>query len=696
MIRFPPGSSRCQLSPCSRLCLALFLTVGGMGFQVRLHAAVGAPWHHAASPYRAVFGIVSKANHPKGGAVVAVPICGLGAEDGSELWSFDQTGQQLASQPVGKGARNEALALVRPQPASKKIYVYFGSKMRSPVHKTAFLHSLLCNVRTLPKGAAGNWQQVAELLKQSKNLGTVFVDKIEQAHNPVDSTDAVLLVFDGYLRIPKTGKYTYMMATDDAGYLFIDDRQILKRDGRHWARDAARGECRKEVVLTKGLHKVRMVLVDLGGSMTALIGQWIDGRNKYALRPQDFAQPGKTKLERLEPRHRNVPLPAFQTKELSYMSYAGAQYTEIEVGTHDGKEATFLFRDGFAGKGKTSRRILCGTQSMPVRVTRKRVTATGLVAISEKPPKARSLRNAADFKHYSALILSANLADLDASTLRGYIHFLNFRELNEDAVPVYEALVARGKLEQEERYEALVGLARAAAKTFPEKSAKAFAEAEKLVRGQKAWGKTAREYVEFLLYRTQDFATADKLLSRMLRGAPKDKRPMLWGLQLDLVVLQGKTDEAKKVLDELLRAREVEFLRTRKTGNSQLFAAAAVKSNALRQRYYDLMKAGFVLQAREVLHEWSDIAPVDRVHGTLPLARARYWERLGWLDGTLAELDGAILMDPLLPNLPEVELLRGMILQKAGENGKANEVFLKIVKEYPNHPAARKAKESVK
>jgi len=59
-------------------------------------------------------------------------------------------------------------------------------------------------------------------------------------------------------------------------------------------------------------------------------------------------------------------------------------------------------------------------------------------------------------------------------------------------------------------------------------------------------------------------------------------------------------------------------------------------------------------------------------------------------------LDGAILMDPLLPNLPEVELQRGLILLQAGNREKANEVFRKIATEYPNHPAAQQAKESIK
>jgi tetratricopeptide (TPR) repeat protein len=664
-----------------RACPCLLILAG-----IPAMALDRAAWHHGDSPYRAVFEIVSAPNHDKGGVAVSVPVCGIGAEDGSDLMAFDQDGQQLAMLPLGKGPLNEALALVRPTTRSKQLYLYFGSGVPAPVHQTAFLPSLLCQVRTMPEGESGNWAQVEKLLGASKLVGSVFVDKIEQVCNPVDSTDPVFLVFEGYLRIPQAGTYTYMIVSDDAGYLFIDDKLLIERNGRNWARTAARGEFRKEVALTAGLHKIRLVLADFNGDLMAVVARILDEKTSQVLRPQDYAQAGQTKLAGVEAKHRDQPNPLFWTKNLSYLNYDGAQYTEIEVGTYDGSEAEFLFRDGLRGEGTSVRRIVAGLQSMPVRVTRRRVTAQGAVPISEVPPTAFSLRDDGQFKQYAALMLSANLADLSPSTLKGYIHLLNFREMNEDALPLYEALVAHRDLAEEDQIPSFLGLARAASRNFPDKSDKAYARAEQLARNSAAWGEAAREYVEFLLYRTKDFAAAERLLARMRRGAPKDREIMLRGLELDLLVLQGKVDEAKPVLDELLGTREL--------GTQQRFAA--VKSNALRQRHYDLMREGFLEDALAVLHEWSDVAPVDRLHGTLPLARARYWQRIGWLDGALAELDGAILMDPLLPNLPEVELQRALILRQAGNTEKAKEVFQKIVDEYPNHPAAQQAKEAIK
>jgi len=50
-----------------------------------------------------------------------------------------------------------------------------------------------------------------------------------------------------------------------------------------------------------------------------------------------------------------------------------------------------------------------------------------------------------------------------------------------------------------------------------------------------------------------------------------------------------------------------------------------------------------------------------------------------------------MLLDPLLPNLPEVEMERGRVLAEAGDAARAREAFAKVAKEYPNHPLAAEA-----
>lgn len=636
-------------------------------------------WHHGDSPYRALFKVTEQPSHRDAGYAVAVPVCGLGAEDGMDLYAFDQDGNPLRLMPLGKGAGNTALALVKGTAPCRGLCLYFGSKSRAPVLRKGFLENLTLDVRTLPEGPSRNWPEVEALLRRSESLGKVFCDRIEQSYNPVDSTDACILVFEGHLNIPRAGDTTLMIVTDDAGYLFVDDAMVLERHGRHYAADAARGECRKAVTLSAGPHRVRLVVVDFGGTMMALLGTWIDAKTKGVLPPAGYVQSGKTTCERVEARYRDAPMPGFSVEALSYIGYGGAQFTEVRLEVANGRESAWRFEDGARFKGASCTRVLPGLASRGVSCTQGQVTARGLVQISEALPTARSILKPEDVDHYTRLILEQRLEDIDAATLRGYLTFLSYVPLNEAVIPVCEAILADRKAEEGYRRDALVELSRAAARRSPEKARQAYVERLK-GRPGKAWEASAREAGQFALFGVRDMAWAGEIVkaleSRAERGSALPTE-----LALDLALQQGDTAAARKHLEALLGRRE----------KAEDQRVAVVRGNALRQRFQDLLKADFVIEAWEVLNEWSEIAPVDRNNGSLSLARARLWRRLGWLDGALGELDGAMLLDPLLPNLPEVEMERGRVLAEAGDAARAREAFAKVAREYPNHPLAAEA-----
>jgi len=672
-IRFEPGLSPRPMSWTVRCLAGLFLI--GLG-----SAAVArrASWRHGASPFRAEFSIQSRPNDPRGGLAVSVPICGLGLEDGADLVAFDDAGNQLALLTLGRSGDNSAIALVRPAENTRRVYLYFGSKMRSPQHERAFLPGLTVDIRTLPDGPFNSWDEVAKLIKRSKRKGRLFVDRIDLGYNPVDSADSFIMIFDGYLRVARPGEQTFMLVSDDAGYLFVDGKLLIARNGRQWARTAQRGEARKTVQLSAGPHPIRCVVVEAGGTQMAVVARWISGRKKYILRPQDFLQPGKTKLERIESRYSSTPCPAFWIKPRSYMSYNGAQFTEVELGTYPGIKVDWRFSDGGRGSGSTTTRIFPGLYTREVSARRGRVSARGTVAFPETVPRRRFMSSAQDYDRYSSLILRQNVRDLDVRTLRGYITFFSYREMNEAALPVYEAIAGKARANSPECREALRGLARAAARNFPDKAERAYARLIRESAGGASKARDAREYMEFLLFRKRDPDAAAKLAEHLGRAVPEKLIQMF---HVQIAIQRGKTDDAKKWLDRLLARRE--FSRNQRYN--------AVKSNALRERFYELLERGFLLDARKVLHDLEDISSEGWTDGSLSLARARWFEAVGWYDGALAELDGAISMNSLLPNLPDVELERAKICLKAGDSNKAQEILRRIRKQYPNHPAAKEA-----
>ena len=96
------------------------------------------------------------------------------------------------------------------------------------------------------------------------------------------------------------------------------------------------------------------------------------------------------------------------------------------------------------------------------------------------------------------------------------------------------------------------------------------------------------------------------------------------------------------------------------------------------------------------MREWIKSSPQDRANGSFALVRARCFHKRGWFDGAIGELTGAILADPLLPNLPDVEFELALNYQAKGDRDRAQELFRKIATDYPNHPLAKEAERRVK
>lgn len=647
--------------------------------------AMAVPWHHGKSPFRAEFEIVSKPNHARAGTSVSVPLCALGNVEGLDLVGFDERGNHLPMFPLGRSVNNEAIALVKPTADSERIFVYFGSWSRAPVNKRAFLPSLTVDVRTLPDMPVGNGKQVEAALAKSERLGRLFVENVELSHNPVDSADACILVFEGYLNVSRAGAQTFMLVSDDAGYLFVDDELLVARDGKHWARDAVRGQSRNTVALTAEPHPFRCVVVDMGGQLMAVVARYRDERNKATLQAADFLQPGRTRLLNLEPRYADKALPAFWSRPLSYMGYEGVQYTEVEFGTYNKKEAVWEFSDGAKLEADTFKKIFVGLNTQRVRVTQRGVAAEGEVTFPESPPRRRPLGRPAEFKHYTALLLDQNLADMKVSVLRGAVHFLKYRPLNPDVVPFCEAILKHRNVDADVAAAALLDLARCAARQFPDKANAAYRELLDRGRRRSDWSDLARECAEFAIYRIRDLDLARNVIAGLRRkvGA-RDPRGI--GLALDLALQSGDLEGAQARLAELLGSRDM--------GKNQRLIA--VRSRALERSYRDLFERGSFLEARRELWAWLDLSPADRANGSLPLARARFWKATGWLEGALAELDAAARLNPLLPNLPDVELERAQLQGATGRAEASRELLARIVEEYPNHPVAARARELLK
>jgi tetratricopeptide (TPR) repeat protein len=603
----------------------------------------------------------------------------MGLPTGLDLLGFDEQGKALPTLALGVGEANLALALLDVPPETKRVYLYFGSGGEAP-QSSWFKPSLTVDIRTFAKGGVGSRSEVGDALQKSQRLGRVFVDTISLSYNPIDSSDRMLMVFRGYLRVESSGPQTFMLVSDDAGYLFIDEKLVLERKGHQRVRDMVRGECRQTVELTAGLHPIRCLVADSGGGQMAVVARWKGPRDKAVLSKDDFLQPGQTKLLSVEPRHSEQGCPSFEYQALSYMSVDGIQFTEVKFRTLNGRPARWKFSDGAVFQSASFRHVLVGVKTRGVALDQDGAKASGRVAFPGNPPERQRMWRYHEFNNYAELMRQQDPQRLETQTLLGYWKFLRYRELNQDLLPVCKVLLAGRKLKASTQCQVLLDLARAAGAKEPEVAKRAYASLTDGRGTRREWQVWAREFAEFTMLRLQDATLAEKIIADLGKELPPRHR-LLALLNFELALLKKEPETARKYLTQLLEAR--------KLVTKQRYAAT--RSNALRQEMESLIKKGFVDRAFTILHDWEELASEDWTNGNLALSRAHLWSKLGWWQGALTELEGAISLNPLLPNLPDVKLEQNAILRRLGRWAEAAEIARQIVDEFPNHPAAKTA-----
>ena len=78
--------------------------------------------------------------------------------------------------------------------------------------------------------------------------------------------DGFAMQFDGYVRVPREGKYTFYTNSDDGSVLFIGDRLVVDNNGLH-----APFEQGGVVTLAAGLHPIRVGYAEAAGSETLAV-----------------------------------------------------------------------------------------------------------------------------------------------------------------------------------------------------------------------------------------------------------------------------------------------------------------------------------------------------------------------------------------------------------------------------------------
>lgn len=638
-------------------------------------------WHDARSPYRVIFEIEETPADDRAGVLLRLPICGLGLAEGQDAAVFDANGRRLQSYALGRSTQETALVHVQPRTPNKHLFAYFGSKRPRNQSNARFRPPLLMDVRTLPDGPIQTHDQVESLYRRSERIGVVPLDTIFLAHNLVDTTEAVLLEFTGVVRIPQTGQHTVILAANGAGFLSIDGKLVLARGGLQNVRRAASGSGEETLRLQQGDHTFRLLIASPRNPKRISLG-YRDGKKRKVFPPERYAHAGAAKRIAVEARHRPDDCPLFTYRLASYIGLPTHQYTEVICTALNGNRTEWRFADGTRLEGSEVRYIAVGLEDVPIRARQGKVWAQGALQFPEAPPRRAGINRDRDFRRYRNAFHAAAPEGLATPSLVGRWRFIRTDDMDPDLPAVCLALLERKDLPEADRTDLLADLSRTAAIAAPDVARKAHEYLLRTAPDDAAWQLRVRYFAEFAMLALRDFELAATLLEQMRARIGSDALSYRI-VRLQYLLQTGKLEPASSLLLELENRERTEEERRR----------AAVRARALEQHIQECLRDGFVVYAQIDLYQWAELTTDDWRNGALPLARARVWRRLGWHRGALAELDAAKRLNPLLPNLPDIELEQARVLSAMGEADKARPVLEHIRDEYPNHPAAKQAAE---
>ena len=167
--------------------------------------------------------------------------------------------QKIASQTTVKAM----LALDNGKTSWVKQGVFVLKTPDAPAGISAPLNGLHFNYY---EGAVNSVNQIASLpLVKSGNTTKIAIPK-------GFTSDVMAFTFDGWIKVPETGVYTFKLISDDGSQLLINSKIVINHDGPHGP-EPREGQ----VALQKGLHKLQVKYFEAGGGETVQL--YIRGEN---------------------------------------------------------------------------------------------------------------------------------------------------------------------------------------------------------------------------------------------------------------------------------------------------------------------------------------------------------------------------------------------------------------------------------
>jgi len=283
---------------------------------------------------------------------------GLVNDNGSDIRVIDNLGNIVPYKLIHCDPFGKTKIIFDAKTSFENYYIYFNNPNAQPANYNwdTLYTGLLLETRKLGSGYCKNWHQMKRLLDRNKQIyGKGYVPNIFQGYNLFGPSERFTSIYSGYIYCAQTGLHWFATASDDASFLFIDNRLVTQWPGAHGAARGVYGKYKGKIHLKAGIHKIDYYHAQFTGVTTAVAG-WKKPKDKYfkLIPAQVFLSPIQTKVTNFE-KYDNPTAADFTWKQISNYKidkniYSCLQFYNLSRDQKLGSLCIWDFGDGTTSK----------------------------------------------------------------------------------------------------------------------------------------------------------------------------------------------------------------------------------------------------------------------------------------------------------------------------------------------------------
>lgn len=611
---------------------------------------------------------------------------GLMAADGQDIRVTTRANEPVAHRVLMVGPGDQVRVAFALRKGTTAYYVYFGNaKAPMPDKELDIQRGVLMESYEYPAGPVARLEQVRRLFQQAKPLiGRDFRENIFIGHNPFGPQNQICTRYTIHLVAPEEGEYTFAISSSDASFLLENGEILIANPGRHPPqRDISQ---RKTTRLSKGLHKLEMLHVNVGGDPIAVLA-WkapADGR-VWTIPPAAFAPVAQASLGVFEQRGQALAADFGIT-------HAGEAFVENRY------YQRYIFRD-FTSLGKPADLKLAwdfGDGQTSTKATVEHVyLAPGLYTV-----KLTAISGTATLTRINKVLVSREWDKVTVNALDGpKVHGQIVAGYDFSKLPQADYLPAGELFSRCQMGAPLTALAEAM-----------------LARGS-AGPESLQRVLTLACQEWRQGKQPGRAVSALLKGAAMSRSPAVGA---ELAVLAGQItledlnqpDEAMKLFESATRkyaeltaspalraarigigqvwrirgdydkAREV-FSKVPRASGDAGYVKEAVRRGDLARHVEEYLRTSQLEDAATALDNWEDEFPLDRLEGYSTQMRVELLRKQKRWSEVVSQADALVKVNPKSNYAPRLLLELADACDQLKQSDKAKAARERVVKEYP-------------